>query len=237
MKLSVIVPTLNEESVIAATLQRVRASDVHEIIVVDGGSLDATREVAAQFADLVLSAPQGRALQMNEGAARVTGDVLVFLHADTLLPEAFATAIVSACAAKDVVGGRFDVCLQPSSGLLALTGFLMNHRSRLTGIATGDQAIFIRRDVFEQLGGYAVLPLMEDIDLTRRMKRAGRIACLRERVTTSSRRWQEHGVLRTILLMWALRFLYCCGVPATRLHQWYRDARAVPISSPSRARR
>ena len=137
------------------------------------------------------------------------------------LPDGFADAVTAACAAPDVVGGRFDVHLEPSSPLLWLTGELINRRSRLTRIATGDQAIFIRRAVFEQLGGYADIPLMEDIDLTRRMKRAGRIACLRQRVTTSARRWQKNGVVRTILLMWTLRALYFCGVSPQRLHRVY----------------
>jgi len=223
--LSVIVPTLNEEAALAETLRQARQPGVHEIIVVDGGSTDATRAIAAEFADRVLSAPQGRATQMNAGAAHASGDILLFLHADTLVPPGCAHAIIAACAQPGVVGGRFDVDLQPSSPLLWLTGELMNHRSRLTGIATGDQAIFIRRDVFEQLGGYADMPLMEDIDLSRRMKRAGRIACLHERVIASARRWQKNGVVRTILTMWTLRALYFLGASPEQLHRVYRETR------------
>ena len=225
LTLSIIIPTLNEERHLAATLQRARQPGVHEIIVVDGGSIDGTRAIAADFADRVLCAPQGRAAQMNAGAAHASGDILLFLHADTLVPEHFAYAAIAACAQPGVVGGRFDVELQPSSPLLRLTGELMNHRSRLTRIATGDQAIFVRRSTFERLGGYAPIPLMEDIDFSRRLKRAGRIACLRERVTASARRWQRHGVVRTILLMWTMRALYFCGASPERLHQVYRDAR------------
>lgn len=225
MTVSVIVPTLNEERILAATLTRARQPGVHEIIVVDGGSVDATRAVAEPLADLVLSAPQGRAAQMNAGAAAARGDVLLFLHADTRVPEGYTVAVAAACAQPGIIGGRFDVNLQPATWLLRLTGQLMNWRSRLSRIATGDQAIFIRREVFEQLGGYASIPLMEDIELSRRMKRAGRIACLRQRVTTSARRWQKHGVVRTILLMWSLRLLYFFGVSAARLQRLYANTR------------
>jgi rSAM/selenodomain-associated transferase 2 len=221
--ISVIIPTLNEEGVLAATLQRARQPGVREIIVVDGGSMDATRAIAASFADVVLSAPCGRAAQMNAGAARATSDILLFLHADTWLPEGFTGGVRAACATPGVIGGRFDVQLEPSTPLLWLTGELINVRSRLSRIATGDQAIFIRRTVFERLGGYATIPLMEDIDLTRRMKRAGRVACLRERVTTSARRWQQNGIVRTILLMWTLRALYFWGVSPEQLQRLYRN--------------
>ena len=223
--ISVIIPTLNEEAVLTATLERARQPGVREIIVVDGGSTDATRAIAVSLADLVLSAPCGRATQMNAGAARAGGDILLFLHADTWLPSGFAGAVTAACASPAVIGGRFDVQLEPSSPLLWLTGELINLRSRLSRIATGDQAIFVRRAVFERLGGYANMPLMEDIDLTRRMKRAGRVACLRERVTTSARRWQKNGVVKTILLMWTLRALYACGVSPQRLRQVYANTR------------
>ena len=225
MTVSVIVPTLNEAPVLAATLARVHATRPHELIVVDGGSSDETVHVATGLADTVLTAARGRATQMNAGAAVARGDVLAFLHADTLVPSAFVAAIEHACSDAHIVGGRFDVELAPSSPLLWLTGWLMNWRSRLTRSATGDQAIFVRRDVFVQLGGYADMPLMEDIDLSRRLKRAGRVACLRERVITSSRRWRAHGVVRTILLMWTLRLLYACGVGPERLARMYRNVR------------
>ena len=225
MSISVIVPALNEEQGIGATLRRARQPGVDEIIVVDGGSVDRTRAVAHELADVVLSAPCGRAAQMNAGAARAGGDIVLFLHDDTLVPDGFAQAIGAACGEPGVVGGRFDVTLTPSSPLLWLTGELMNWRSRISRIATGDQGIFIRRDVFEQLGGYADIPLMEDIDLSRRMKRAGRIACLHQRVTTSARRWQTQGVVRTILLMWSFRMLYFFGVSPSRLRRLYDDAR------------
>jgi rSAM/selenodomain-associated transferase 2 len=211
--ISVVVPTLNEEAVLAETLRCARQPGIHEIIVVDGGSVDATPAIAARHADVVHSAPRGRAAQMNAGAAHPCGEIQLFLHSDTLVPHGFARAVIAACREPGVIGGRFDVNLEPASPLIRLTGALMNRRSRLTAISSGDQAIFIRREVFEHLGGYADIPLMEDIELSRRMKRAGRIACLHERVTTSARRWQTNGVVRTILLMWTLRVLYFFGVP------------------------
>ncbi|HYD50830.1 MAG TPA: TIGR04283 family arsenosugar biosynthesis glycosyltransferase [Terriglobales bacterium] len=224
-RLSVIVPCLNEAAVIASTLRRLRDAGDGEIVVVDGGSDDATVAVAGPLADIVIQASRGRAAQMNAGAAVAHGDILLFLHADTLLPSHFDDVVAEACADAAVAGGRFDVELVPSSPLLWLTGELMNRRSRLSGIATGDQAIFVRRAVFEKLGGYAALPLMEDIDFSRRLKRAGKIACLRQRVQTSSRRWRERGIARTILLMWSLRLLYFCGVSAERLRRLYDDVR------------
>lgn len=225
LSLSIVIPTLDEAGHLADTLVRARSEGVEQIIVVDGGSSDATCAVARAHADLVLATCRGRAVQMNTGAARATGDILLFLHADTLLPRGFAAAVRAACTSPDVVGGRFDVALEPSSPLLRLTARLINLRSRWSRLATGDQAIFVLRDVFVRLGGYAAIPLMEDLDLTRRMKRAGRIACLRDRVITSSRRWRRDGVIRTILLMWSLRFLYFAGVPAHRLARFYGNTR------------
>ncbi len=223
--IAVVVPVLNEASVLAPTLRHARQPGIREIIVVDGGSTDATPTIAGELADVVIHAQQGRAAQMNAGAARAGAEILLFLHADTLVPQGYAQAVARACCGHDVVGGRFDLNLAPSSPLLWLTGELINLRSRLNRIATGDQAIFIRRDVFERLGGYADIPLMEDIDLSRRMKRSGRIACLRQRVTTSSRRWTKNGIVRTILLMWSLRFLYFCGVSPVALKRVYANTR------------
>lgn len=215
---------MNEEQTLPATLHAARQPDVHEIIVADGGSTDGTRAIAQPLADIVFEAPRGRALQMNAAAARATGDTLLFLHADTLLPDGFADAVSRACSAG-AIGGRFDVRLEPSSPLLRLVGMLINLRSRLSQIATGDQAIFIRRAEFEQLGGYAAIPLLEDVDLSRRMKRAGRTACLHEHVVTSSRRWQRDGVIRTIVLMWTLRLLYFWGVSPATLARFYANTR------------
>jgi rSAM/selenodomain-associated transferase 2 len=223
--LSVIIPALDEAPVIAAAVGSARAPGVREVIVVDGGSRDRTREVAAASGARVIESPRGRAVQMNAGAGAATGAVLLFLHADTILPPEFDRAVRTALADDRVVGGRFDLSLQPSSFLLWLTSILINRRSRLTRIATGDQAIFVRRTVFEELGGFPAQPLLEDVAFTSRLKRHGRIACLREQVVSSSRRWRRHGVVRTILLMWSLRALYFLGVSPVTLRRLYDDAR------------
>jgi rSAM/selenodomain-associated transferase 2 len=223
--ISIVVPALDEEVQVAAALASARAPRVREVIVVDGGSRDATVRIARQRADAVLSAPRGRATQMNAGAAAAGGDVLLFLHADTRLPPGFDAAVLAALVDPAVVGGRFDVRLVPGTPLLRLVGALINLRSRLSRIATGDQALFVRRSVFEALGGFAAIPLMEDVAFTRALKRRGRIACLREQVETSSRRWLRDGPLRTILLMWWLRLLYACGVAPERLRRRYADTR------------
>jgi rSAM/selenodomain-associated transferase 2 len=162
---------------------------------------------------------------MNAGAAVATGEVLLFLHADTRLPPAFDAAVDAALADPAVVGGRFDLRLEPGSPFLDLTAALINLRSRLTGIATGDQALFVRRTVFEAMGGFEDIPLMEDVAFTRALKGRGRVARLRARVTTSARRWQRDGPLRTVLLMWWLRFLYWRGVPPAELKRRYADTR------------
>ena len=225
MRIAVVVPTLDEAPQIAATLASARAPALAECLVVDGGSDDATVAIARQAGATVLAAPRGRARQMNAGAARASAEVLLFLHADTRLPPGFDAAVLAALADPAVVGGRFDVCFDPNTPLLALIAALMNRRSRLTGIATGDQALFARRAVFEALGGFPDVPLMEDVAFSRALKRRGRIACLRQRVTTSSRRWLADGPLRTVLLMWRLRFLYWCGVAPAALKRRYADTR------------
>ena len=197
------------------------------MILVDGGSDDATMQVAARFSGVrLLTSPRGRARQMNAGARAARGDILLFLHADTWLPEEALGAVSAAFEDARVVGGRFDVRFDSPRPVLRMISFFMNLRSRASGISTGDQAIFVRREVFETMGGYLDMPLMEDIELTRRLKRQGRLAALPSRVTTSARKWEREGALRTMALMWALRFLYMVGVSPARLHRWYygRDA-------------
>jgi len=197
------------------------------VILVDGGSDDATIQVAARFSAVrLLASPRGRARQMNAGARAARGDILLFLHADTRLPEGGLGAVSAALDDARVVGGHFDVRFDSPRPVLRMIAFFMNLRSRASGISTGDQAIFVRREVFETMGGYPDMPLMEDIELSRRLKRRGRLAALPSRVTTSARKWEREGALRTMALMWALRFLYTVGVSPARLHRWYygRDA-------------
>jgi rSAM/selenodomain-associated transferase 2 len=222
MKLSIVMPVLNEAADIAAALSALapyRKRGV-EVIVVDGGSNDATAELAGPLADRVLSAPRGRGLQMNAGAAAATGDVLLFLHADTRLPDGADRLVLDGLSASARVWGRFDVRID-GGGVFALISLLMNLRSRLTGIATGDQAMFATRAAFESVRGFPAIALMEDVALSAQLKRIGRPLCLRARVTTSGRRWHKHGVLRTILLMWKLRLAYYLGADPIRLAQSY----------------
>jgi rSAM/selenodomain-associated transferase 2 len=233
LRLSIIVPVLNEAGVIAQTLDALaplRAAG-HEVIVVDGGSSDGTHALVPGRADVVLDAPRGRARQMNAGAARAQGDVLLFLHADTHLPPQADALVARALTAQTLATptlargadwGRFDVRIAGRSLLLPLVAALMNLRSRLTGIATGDQAMFVRRALFDRIGGFADIALMEDIDLSRRLRALGPPACLRERVVTSGRRWDTHGVWRTVWLMWRLRWRYWRGEPADALAKAYR---------------
>jgi rSAM/selenodomain-associated transferase 2 len=217
MSLSIVIPVLNEAAGIAqllALLAPLREQGA-QVIVVDGGSVDGTAVLARPLADLVLASKKGRARQMNAGAAVASGDALLFLHADTTLPEGALPAIEAALANR--TWGRFDVVLDGRHRMLPVVATMMNQRSRLTGIATGDQAIFIRRTAFEALGGFTLIPLMEDIDFCRRAKRLGPPACLRQRVRTSARRWERNGLWHTILLMWRLRLTYFLGADPKRL--------------------
>ncbi len=225
-RLSVIVPMLNEAEGIVATLQplqRLRALG-HQVIVVDGGSRDGCGELAAPLADRIEVAPAGRGMQMNAGAAVATGDVLLFLHADTQLPERAELLIAQALAPGNRVWGRFDVRLSGAQRSLRMVAWLMNRRSCLTGIATGDQAMFMTRLAFEQAGHFPDIPLMEDIALSRALKQLTPPACVRTPVMTSSRRWERHGILRTILLMWRLRLAYFLGADPVLLALRYRQA-------------
>lgn len=223
MRLSIILPVLNEAGTLPATLdalQPLRARG-HEVIVVDGGSDDGTPARAMALADRVLTAPRGRARQMNAGAAVARGEVLLFLHADTRLPEDADAAVAAALDAAGREWGRFDVRLSGAAWPLRIIEWLMNRRSCLTGMATGDQAVFVTRAAFAATGGFPDIPLMEDLALSRRLKRRSRPLCLRGPVITSSRRWEERGILRTVLLMWSLRLLWFLGVSPRRLVRLY----------------
>ncbi len=216
--LCIIVPVLDEAATLAArlqTLQVLRRRGAH-LVVVDGGSGDDTLAVARDHADLAFVAPRGRASQMNAGAAACPGEVLLFLHADTVLPDA-ADALVRRAVTGKFAWGRFDLRFDSDRALLRLVAAMMNLRSRWTGIATGDQALFVQHELFRRVGGFPDLPLMEDIAISGRLKQHGPPACLSERVTTSARRWERDGVWRTILLMWRLRAAYFFGADPRRL--------------------
>ena len=222
-RLSIVVPVLDEAANLRRLLPDLAARcPGAEVVVVDGGSRDGSAEVVRGCAAArLVEGPRGRARQMNAGARAARGDVLLFLHADTVLPDGAAAAIAAALADSRVVGGRFDVRFTSPRWPFRMIAALMNRRSRWSGISTGDQGIFVRRAAFDALGGYPDIPLMEDIELTRRLKRQGRLASLDLRVTTSSRKWEAEGIARTIALMWTLRLLYFCGVSPARLHRWY----------------
>lgn len=221
--LSIVIPALNEAAGIEATLralQPLRARGV-ELVLADGGSGDGTAALARTWVDAVADAPRGRALQMNAGAALARAEVLLFLHADTRLPP-LADVLVLQAVASGACWGRFDVRIEGRPWVLRVVATLMNLRSRASGIATGDQAIFVTREAFERVGGFPAQPLMEDVEISRRLKRLGRPACLSAKVCTSGRRWEQRGVWRTILLMWQLRWRYWRGESAARLAEAYR---------------
>jgi rSAM/selenodomain-associated transferase 2 len=220
MQLSIIIPTLDEAEVVVALLQQLQSLRArgHEVILADGGSKDDTVALAEPLADRVLVTAAGRARQMNAGAAVANGQMLWFVHADSRIPERADECILKSA---DPVWGRFNVHLSGDRMLLRVVERLMNLRSRITGIATGDQGIFVSRALFERIGGYADLPLMEDIDLSKRLKREQTPVCLHNTLTTSSRRWEQKGIVRTILLMWTLRLAWFLGVPAARLATRY----------------
>lgn len=224
MRLSVVVPALDEAAGIAAALAALQPlrEHGHEVIVVDGGSRDGTQALAQPLADCVVASPRGRAAQMNAGARVAHGDALLFLHADTRLPDNALAGIEQALQYR--AWGRFDVTIAGRSRWLPLIAAMMNLRSRLTGIATGDQALFVARAAFDAVGGFPGQPLMEDIELSKRLGRIGPPACLRARAITSGRRWDTHGTWRTILLMWRLRLDYWRGVPAEHLAARYYAA-------------
>lgn len=224
MRLSIIVPVLNEAQALPALLAHLSAwvQEGCEVIIVDGGSDDGSQALVPCAGLALLRSSRGRARQMNAGAAQATGDVLLFLHADTQLPPGAAVLVAQALADGRRCWGRFDVCITGRHVMLRVVARMMNLRSRLSGIATGDQALFVSRSAFEAVGGFPDQALMEDIELSWRLRRVSRPACLRARVTTSGRRWETRGVWHTIVLMWRLRWAYWRGVPAERLAKAYR---------------
>lgn len=225
--LSIVIPALNESGGIASCLAalglpRERGA---EVIVADGGSTDATRDIAGPLCDRVVDAPRGRARQMNAGALAATGNVLLFLHADSRLPEDAVRLVLDGLRQSGRAWGRFDVTIAGRHPMLPVVAWFMNHRSRLTGIATGDQGIFVTRAAFDAVGRYADIALMEDVALCKSLREISPPLCLRERVVTSGRRWEQYGALRTILLMWRLRLAYFFGADPNRLAETYHGPR------------
>jgi rSAM/selenodomain-associated transferase 2 len=224
-RISVIIPTLNEAAVIEKTLRGLPRCDDLERIIVDGGSSDDTAALARPFADKVLVAPAGRARQMNRGARAAAGDVLLFLHADSRLPEDALGSIAKALEVPTVAGGAFDLAIDSPRWALRLVAAAANWRTRLTGVPYGDQGIFVRRSVFEQLGGFPEWPLLEDLEFSRRIKAAGKVVILSQPITVSSRRWDKEGVGYTTLRNQIFVLLYFLGVSPSRLARWYRPIR------------
>lgn len=224
MKISIIVPVLNEANELPHLLERLLPLMRHgiEIIIADGGSVDGSATLAECAGFKILHAPRGRARQMNAGAMLASGELLLFLHADTRLPEGATTLIVQMLASKQFCWGRFDVCISGRPFMLRVVSQMINVRSRITGIATGDQAMFVTRHAFDAAGGFPDQPLMEDIELSKQLLKISRPACIARCVTTSGRRWETNGVWRTIILMWRLRWDYWRGVPAQQLAKRYR---------------
>jgi rSAM/selenodomain-associated transferase 2 len=222
-KLSIVLPVLNEAEIIRGALSLLadyRNRGV-EVIVADGGSSDGTPDLARPLADRVIAAPRGRATQMNAGAAAATGDVLMFLHCDCVLPDNADGLVLDGLERTAALWGRFDIRIDGRHPLLRIVAAMMNARSRLTGIATGDQAMFVRRDAFEQAGHFPDIPLMEDIALSKALKRMSAPLCLRAHVASSGRRWERNGVLRTIVMMWRLRLAYFLGANPADLAKRY----------------
>jgi rSAM/selenodomain-associated transferase 2 len=222
--LTIIVPVLNEATMIVEGLQHLQALRTKgcEIIVVDGGSQDQTTTLALPLADQILQCEKGRACQMNFGAQHAQSDTLLFLHADTYLPDGAAERILTGLTSAKLRWGRFDVEIVGDAWMLGVVAMMMNWRSRVTGIATGDQALFMRRALFDEVGGFPQQVLMEDVEMSRRLRQITPPLCLKQKVKTSGRRWMQRGVWRTIFLMWRLRLLYWLGVAPDELAKEYR---------------
>jgi rSAM/selenodomain-associated transferase 2 len=224
MRISLIIPTLNEAENIDSMLEGLLPLQQlgHEVIVVDGGSEDKTVELARHRADKVIQTAAGRAQQMNVGASQARGEVLWFIHADTQIPAHAAERILEVLQDRNNYWGRFDVQLSGKQFVLRIVEMLMNLRSCITGIATGDQGIFVRRNCFEAIGGFQPIPLMEDIEISRRLKTWSWPCCIRDKIVTSSRRWEKNGIFSTILLMWRLRLAYALGFNPEKLVNSYK---------------
>lgn len=220
-QISIVLPVLNEAQHLVSRLQALQGQrDRCQLLLVDGGSDDDSRRLAEPWVDKVILSPRGRALQMNAGAAQAEATVLLFLHVDTQLP-ANAVDLIHQAMAQGFEWGRFDVALDSPQPMFKLIALMMNLRSRLTGIATGDQGLFMTQRAFQAVGGFPAIALMEDIAISRKLKQLGKPACLRTKILTSARRWQQHGILKTILLMWRLRLAYFFGADPSDLSGRY----------------
>ena len=226
MKLSIIIPTLNEADNIGGVLARLQPmrSRGAEVIVVEANSTDETVAIAAALVDRVVTSERGRATQMNAGAKEASGDALLFLHADSILPANGDEWIARGLSNPRFKWGRFDIQITGSHRMLPVIAWFMNHRSRLTGIATGDQGIFMTREAFDAVGGFPVQPLMEDVAMSASLLRVSPPIYVDARISTSGRRWEKHGLWRTIFLMWRLRLNYFMGADPARLHRTYYGA-------------
>jgi rSAM/selenodomain-associated transferase 2 len=223
--IGVVVPVWNESAVLAACVHNCARSGADDVVFVDGGSTDGSQELLRESGMRWIQARRGRASQMNAGAGVVEGDIILFLHADTDVCSSHIESVRRVMADPNYVGGRFDLRLKGDHPGLAVVAALINLRSRLSRISTGDQAMFVRRSAFEDMGGFADMPLMEDVEFCRRLRHRGRIACLRDRITASGRRWERHGLLRTVVLMAWLRLRFWLGADPAALARLYRDAR------------
>ena len=218
--ISIIVPVRNEATRIISFLKKLQSLRQHaEIIVVDGQSKDDTAKLAEAWCDKLVASPAGRAIQMNAGAKLAQSNTLLFLHADTYLPDNAHELVEQAL--RENEWGRFDIKLSGEMFMFRIIKTLINLRSRLSNIATGDQAIFLKKDLFNHIGMYDQQPLMEDIALCRKLRRHGDAACIKQKAVTSSRRWEEHGVWKTIVTMWSLRFAYFIGISPSKLYRFY----------------
>lgn len=222
MQISIVIPVLNEAEQLAGKLQALqRLRDHCQLVLVDGGSHDGSPLIAEPLVDKVICSPPGRALQMNAGAEQADAEVLLFLHADSRLPE-YALNLIEQAVAEGCHWGRFDIAFDNPKPIFNVIAWLMNRRSRLTGISTGDQGLFVTRQVFSTVGGFPQIALMEDIAICRKLKRLGKPCCLKARVVTSARRWQQHGIFSTIVLMWRLRLAYFFGADPEDLAARYQ---------------
>jgi len=226
LSVAVVIPVLNEAELLLQHIREFKAlHNEHHVVFCDAGSEDETCALLQQHGLHYCTSQRGRALQMNTGASACNNNILLFIHADTMISSSDIKLVKKAMQDESVVGGRFDICLSGKAFAFRIIETMINLRSRITGVSTGDQCQFVRRSVFEAMGGFPEQALMEDVELSKRLKHYGKVTCLKQKVVTSSRRWEKYGIVKTILLMWKLRFLYWFGTPAEKLAEIYRNVR------------